>query len=67
MLTIAGDISNANRAAFDETTDTLINYHDKTFEKAADFDIAMLESLGMHEAQFSIERWPWAAFYIEVE
>ena len=61
VLTVAGDISNANRAAFDETSDAFINYHDKTFEKAVEFDIAMLESLGMHEAQLSIEGWPGQA------
>lgn len=58
MLTIAGNIENTNRSAFDEFDDPFIKYHDRKFEKAAEFDLAMLEGLGMHEVEVTYETWP---------
>ena len=58
VLTIAGNIDASNRGAFDKNKDSFLNYHDKTFEKAVEFDITMLEALGMHEIALGIEGWP---------
>jgi hypothetical protein len=58
VLTIAGNIANTNRAAFDAFRDPFINYHERKFDKAAEFDLAMLEGLGMREVEVSYEAWP---------
>ncbi|WP_299396042.1 hypothetical protein [Pelagibius sp.] len=57
VLTVAGDIGAANRPAFDEGTDSFLNYHEKTFQSAAEFDRAMLESLGMQRVEIAYEGW----------
>ena len=58
VLTIAGEIENTNRSSFDAFKDPFINYHERPFEKAAEFDVTMLEALGMHEIEVSYEDWP---------
>lgn len=58
VLTIAGNIENTNRPSFDEFRDPFINYHERPFEKAAEFDHSMLEALGTHEIEVSHEAWP---------
>ncbi|NJO38706.1 MAG: hypothetical protein HC871_15245 [Rhizobiales bacterium] len=58
VLTVAGKIENTNRAAFDAFLDPFINYHERKFDKAAEFDLAMLEGLGMHEIDVAYEAWP---------
>lgn len=58
VLTIVGNIQNSNRPAFDEFSDPFTNYHEKKFENAAEFDLAMLESFGMHEVEVNYEDWP---------
>lgn len=58
ILTIAGKIEKTNRAAFDEFEDPFTNYHDQKFESAAEFDLAMLEALGMKEVEVNYEAWP---------
>ena len=58
ILTVTGAIENTNRAAFDAFEDPFINYHDRQFEKAAEFDAAMLEGLGMQEIEIVYEDWP---------
>lgn len=58
VLTIAGNIDNTNRPSFDEFKDPFINYHERPFEKAAEFDLPMLEALGMHEIEVNYEGWP---------
>ncbi len=58
VLTIAGEIENTNRPAFDAFKDPFINYHERPFEKAAEFDASMLEALGMHEFEVNYEDWP---------
>lgn len=58
VLTIAGDVSKTNRPAFSEFEDGFLNYHEKTFGPAAEFDLAMLESLGMQKVEISYDGWP---------
>ena len=58
VLTIVGNINHTNRGGFDEFEDPFTNYHERTFEKAAEFDHAMLESLGMKEVEVNYEGWP---------
>lgn len=58
VLTIVGNILHTNRPGFDEFEDPFINYHERTFEKAAEFDLAMLEALGMQEIEVNYEAWP---------
>ena len=58
VLTIVGEIENTNRPSFDAFSDPFINYHERTFDKAAEFDVSMLESLGMHEIEVNYEDWP---------
>ncbi len=58
ILTVVGKIEHTNRPPFDKFADPFINYHERTFDKAAEFDLAMLEALGMHEVEVSYEDWP---------
>ncbi len=60
VLTVAGKIGKTNRPAFDAFEDGILNYHEKRFDKAAAFDRAMLEGLGMHEVTIAYEEWPKA-------
>jgi len=58
ILTVTGKIEHPNRPPFDEFEDPFTNYHDRKFDKAAEFDLAMLEGLGMHEVEVNYEAWP---------
>lgn len=58
VLTVAGAISNTNRPPFDAGEDAFLGYHEKSFDKAAAFDRAMLEALGMHEITAKADSWP---------
>jgi hypothetical protein len=58
VLTIAGNIGTANRGAFDPLHDRFLKYHEKSFAKAAEFDVAMLEALGMKKISFGYKDWP---------
>lgn len=58
VLTIAGNIESTNRGAFDPLHDRFLKYHEKSFTKAAEFDIAMLEALGMQKISFGYKEWP---------
>ena len=58
VLTIAGEIGQTNRPPFDPAADLFLKYHERTFEKAAAFDYAMLEALGLQEIEVSIPEWP---------
>jgi len=60
VLTVAGAVSQTNRPPFDPFEDAFTKYHEKTFERAAAFDRAMLEALGMHQAELRFETWPKA-------
>jgi hypothetical protein len=58
ILTIVGDITETNRSPFNEAEDSLFKHHERRFDKAAAFDHAMLEKLGMHEITVSYVGWP---------
>jgi len=58
VVTVAGNIQNTNRGAFDPEKDLFLKYHEVSFEKAAAFDRAMLEGLGLHEVEIAFEGWP---------
>lgn len=60
ILTVVGKIEHTNRQPFDKFEDAFTNYHERTFDKAAEFDLAMLEELGMHEIEVNYEGWPRA-------
>ena len=58
VLTVAGNIEATNRPAFDAFEDGFLNYHEKRFDKAAAFDRAMLEDLGLQRIEVGFETWP---------
>ncbi|GAB4361092.1 MAG: hypothetical protein Kow00114_15340 [Kiloniellaceae bacterium] len=58
VVTVAGAIENTNRGAFDPAKDLFLKYHERHFDKAAAFDLAMLEQLGMHAVEIRLEGWP---------
>ncbi len=58
VLTIVGAIGETNRPPFDEFEDGVFKFHERRFDKAAAFDIAMLEALGMHEITVAYPAWP---------
>jgi hypothetical protein len=58
VVTLAGKIANTNRPPFDPTQDLFLKYHERSFDKAAAFDVPMLEALGLHEVEISVPEWP---------
>jgi hypothetical protein len=60
VLTVAGDIGTTNRGPYDDFEDAFFKHHERKFEKAAAFDLAMLEGLGMHEVAVAYDKWPKA-------
>lgn len=58
VVTVAGKIANTNRPPYDPTADLFLKYHERSFDKAAAFDIPMLEALGMHAVELEIPGWP---------
>ena len=54
----------SNRPAFEATKDVFFNYHQHSFTQAFEFDVNMLEALGMREAVIS---YPGLAQPIKVE
>jgi hypothetical protein len=47
ILTVTGAIAQSNRGPFDANTDALFKNQQVTFQRAAAFDLAMIEALGM--------------------
>jgi hypothetical protein len=47
ILTVTGKIAHTNRGPFDEKADAFFKNQQVTFARAAAFDLAMLEALGM--------------------
>lgn len=45
ILTVAGDIGNWNRPAYDDRRDSFMKFHEITFDKAMQFDRQMLAAL----------------------
>lgn len=58
VLTVTGAIAEPNRGPYDDFEDAFFKHHDRRFEKAAAFDLAMLKALGVHEITLSYEKWP---------
>lgn len=58
LVTVAGAVENANRGPVDAFADGLFAYHELAFERAAEFDLAALEALGMHETRAHYPNWP---------
>ena len=54
-LTVAGNIANSNRPAYDIKRDVSLKYHERAFDKAFAFDRAMLEGLGVTEIRIAYE------------
>jgi hypothetical protein len=64
VLTVAGEIGKSNRPEFDATKDVFFKYHQRSFTQAFEFDVNMLEALGMRTAVIS---YPGLAQPIRVE
>src|SRR5690606_4368776 len=58
VVTIVGEIADTNRGPFDEAEDKFFAYHEYRFDRAAAFDLAMLEALGLHEVTIDYDGWP---------
>jgi len=58
VVTVAGKIANTNCPPFDPNADLFLKYHERSFDKAAAFDIPMLEALGLHQVEVKIPEWP---------
>jgi hypothetical protein len=58
VVTVVGAIEATNRGPFDAAADEFFAYHEYTFEKAAEFDLAMLEALGLQAATIAYDGWP---------
>ena len=57
ILTVAGETSDANRPGYDARKDVFFGYHEQTFDRAIEFDRAMLEGLGVREISISYKDW----------
>jgi hypothetical protein len=58
VLTVVGDVASTNRGPMDPAVDRFVNYHSQNFDKAAAFDVQMLEGLGMETRSFKLEGLP---------
>jgi hypothetical protein len=58
LVTVAGAVENANRGPVDPFADGFFAYHEIVFERAAAFDLAALEALGMHQTTARYPNWP---------
>jgi len=58
VLTVVGDIANANRGPMDPAVDRFLDYHAQKFGAAAAFDLGMLERLGMETRRFKLDGLP---------
>ena len=57
LLTVAGDVKNPNRPAYNEKHDVLFKYHEQAFDRAFEFDRAMLEELGTVTVRIALAAW----------
>lgn len=60
VLTIHGKIANTNRGSLNEFEDAFFKFGNVTFDKAAQFDLPMLEKLGMKSLMVKYDTWPKA-------
>lgn len=60
VLTIHGKIANTNRGALNEFEDAFFKFGSVSFDRAAQFDLPMLEKLGMKSLTVKYDTWPRA-------
>jgi hypothetical protein len=60
VLTIHGKIANTNRGALHEFEDAFFKFGSVSFDRAAQFDLPMLEKLGMKTLSVKYDTWPKA-------
>ena len=58
LLTITGEVGRANRGPRDDWADKLMTFQDTAFDKAMEFDAAMLEALGTRKLRVHYKSWP---------
>jgi len=58
ILTITGNIAEANRPAFDEFTDAYLNFREKSFDKGYEFTLDSLQALPQKTITAQAEKWP---------
>lgn len=58
ILTVTGNVSQANRPAFDEFSDAYLNFREKRFGKAYEFTLESLQSLPQKTITAQAEKWP---------
>lgn len=58
ILTLAGDVVNANRGPLEPKRDAFINGQDHAFSTAAAFDRTMLEQFDQHYVRVNFKDWP---------
>lgn len=58
LLTVSGAVAKTNRGPSNDFEDGLLNSHGIAFQKAAAFDLAMLEGLGMKKFSLQYPGWP---------
>lgn len=63
LVTVAGAVANANRGPVDAFADGIFAYHEIAFERAAEFDLAALEALGMQEIRARYPNWPGESIF----
>ncbi len=57
LVTVYGAIANTNRGPLEPFTDGLLAAQEAEFDKAAEFDLAMLEALGMRTVETGYKDW----------
>ncbi|MCW0232970.1 MAG: molybdopterin-dependent oxidoreductase [Ferrovibrio sp.] len=60
VLTVHGDIAHTNRGALNDFDDAFFKFGSVTFDRAASFDLAMLEQLGQKTLTVRYDTWPKA-------
>jgi hypothetical protein len=60
VLTIHGKIANTNRGPLNEFEDAFFKFGSVSFDRAAQFDLPMLEKLGMKTLSVKYDTWPKA-------
>lgn len=58
LLTVAGEVGNSNRPAYDAFRDAFFKYHKTRFARAYDFDYAALLALPQVQVTARAEDWP---------
>lgn len=60
VLTVHGKIANTNRGGLNDFDDAFFKFGHVSFDKAASFDLAMLEKLGTQTLTVKYDTWPKA-------